>query len=125
MPIQDLSLQHNSLLRKAVEVILVANRAIGNSEFQTRIGMDRHEIRILLDNWDELDDGPNSLFASAINNCSNELLCGIHFTNEQWKKWMKCEPQELIQALNDYRKSQGWPIVIPDSLLSDTRPRLP
>ncbi len=114
MSLHNLPLESKSLLRRAVEVVY-SLKVIEDIEFQTRIGLNRSEIYILLNTWNELTiDNLEFSIASAINNCCNELLFGVRFTEDQWKNCMRCEPQDLIKALNAYRLSQSWPIIIPD-----------
>ena len=112
MLFRNLPLESESLLHRAVEVVY-SLEAIEDIDFQTRIGLNRDEIHVLLSSWDEItNDVIDSLTASAINNCCNELLFGVRFTDDQWEKHMQCEPKELIKALNAYRLSRGWPVIL-------------
>src|SRR5258708_33988397 len=71
--------------------------AIGDWEFQTRLGIARPVLRKIISSWPEIDDGSkNSDGFLAVNNCLNEVCHGVNWAESEWQNWFT-EPKDVVK----------------------------
>lgn len=97
MALEQLTEQEQNTVRQCMEAILNGDE-IEDFEFQTRLGIDRLQLRQVLVSWPHLDDADdNSDTCLAINNCMNEVVHGIYISPENWARWFT-SPKEDVKA---------------------------
>ena len=79
------------------------------NEFQTRLGIEPEELKIVLAQFPNIDDTEDDSFETlAINNCLNEVCCGISFSNQEWPNWFDFEKVEAEEVYRKWTILRGW-----------------
>lgn len=77
-------------------------------EFQTRLGIEKEDLRKLIDSYPEIDDSDNdSNECLAVNNCLNEVCHGLQFSETEWKKWFSVSREEIAETFKDWAELRG------------------
>jgi hypothetical protein len=77
--------------------------AIGDQEFQTRLGVARPVLQEIISSWPEIDDSSeDSDGFLAVNNCLNEVCHGVHWPESEWQNRFT-EPKDVVK-----RTYQNW-----------------
>jgi len=101
----ELTNEQQAVIHDCMKTILNAP-FIEDPEFQTRLGIDRKELRGVIDRWPHLDDSlPDSDDSIAINNCLNELAYGIPMTDTEWSTWLGFSRDEVRAVLDKWKKA--------------------
>jgi hypothetical protein len=74
-------------------------------EFRTLMGVQREEMRAVLDAWPTVVDA--EIADLAINNAFNNLLGYPHDDWEEWASYSDAEPKELAQVFMRWRSERG------------------
>ena len=84
---------------------------IDDSEFQTRLGLEREDCRKVMASWPNLDDSiEDSKTTLAINNTLNEVCNGVRIPSEEWFKWFQVPEQSVLNVFSKWsqlRRSQS------------------
>lgn len=73
-------------------------------EFSTLFGLDREEIRAVVDRW-PVDDRFDEKAAVAINNAMNNLLGYPHDQDEAWSEYISVSRDEVHAIFQKWRES--------------------
>jgi hypothetical protein len=96
MALKDLSSPEQLVVLQCMKAIADSD-AIGDREFQTRLGIDRSVLREIISSWPEIDDSPeNSDRFLAVNNCLNEVCHGVHWAESEWPGWFTA-PKDMVK----------------------------
>ncbi len=88
--------------------VIADGQYIDDSEFQTRLGIDRLALRRVIEKWPHLDDSQSdSDQFVAINNCLNEVCHGIAISPEDWGKWFRETRDEVVETYRDWARLHG------------------
>jgi hypothetical protein len=71
-------------------------------EFQTLFGVERSEVKIVLDAWPNIDETNESVFL-AINNSMNNLLGYPHGLEREWSHYISAHPEDVARILQKWR----------------------
>ena len=91
------------LVRQCMQAVLDGSW-IDDSEFQTRLGFEREELRAILTSWPLLDDA-DALVGLAINNCMNEVCHGIYISDRDWKARFTQSPEQIKATYTKWKAS--------------------
>jgi hypothetical protein len=61
---------------------------VTDSEKHARLGLEMSELKVVIDQWPNIDDGDESGNGFlAINNCLNEVCHGFRIAPDEWNTW--------------------------------------
>jgi hypothetical protein len=107
MSIKNLSDDDQKIILQCMKCVY-GGSYIDDLEFHTRLGINRIELKQLIDEWPEIDDSHNGSSAQlAVNNCLNEVCNGIRFNNEDWSIWFKANREEIYDVYKCWAESVG------------------
>lgn len=108
MAFEKLTEQEQRLILEAMTAIL-NGPYIDDAEFQTRLGIDRLQLREVLDTWPVIeDDNEDSHACIAINNCMNEVCYGIEISSAAWSKWFTAPRSDVAAVYARWAKLKGY-----------------
>jgi hypothetical protein len=85
VPVESLDIATQALIRRVLAFIATMDHL--DSEFETRIGVERGEVAALLMRWPHVDDQrDDSPITVAINNALNEVANGLALSAEDWQQ---------------------------------------
>jgi hypothetical protein len=94
---------------RACMIAIMEGPWIDDWEFQTRLGIDRDELRGLISAWPLLDDtAEDSPARLAINNCMNEVCHGVPIAAEQWDRWFIVSRDQIRATYARWAKLAGY-----------------
>ena len=75
-------------------------------EFHTIFGIQRDELREVINEWPDVDDGGGSAFL-AINNSLNNLLGYPHNCEHVWNEYIGVSSEEVSNVFNKWKQSDN------------------
>jgi hypothetical protein len=105
MSFNSLDASEKETVLQCMRLILDETRLIEDPEFQTRLGIDRDQLRSIITAWPELDDlitDAGSDAVLAINNCLNEACYGLNI-NERLERKYSVPHDEVRAVFNKIR----------------------
>lgn len=82
---------------------------IEDFEFQTRLGIDRAELMDVMAAWPNVDDvGDDSAATLAMNNCMNEVLCGVPISPNDWADRFNFSMEDLEKVYIKWARLKGY-----------------
>ena len=73
-------------------------------EFQTLFGLERYEIKKILESWSEIDDSKKDVQA-AISNSLGHLLGYPHGHHKEWPRCISVSSNEVLRILEKWRQN--------------------
>lgn len=87
----------------------ILNGRFLEDEFQTRIGVEKHELQKVIDDFPQIDDSEKDTVETlAINNCLNEVCNGLDLSEQEWEKCFSVGKSEIIKAYANWAKIRDW-----------------
>lgn len=78
-------------------------------EFQTRLGLELNELKLIVAAFPNVDDShDDSNVTLAINNCLNEVGNGINFSEREWEQCFAFHREEVCEVYQKWAKLRGW-----------------
>lgn len=105
MPLTDLDVKEREVVWACLKAA-VEGPFFPDWEFHTLFGLERTEVKDVLDSWPDLDESKESV-ALAINNTLVNLLGYPHDCGEQWSQFISVTELEVARILDKWR---GKPI---------------
>lgn len=82
---------------------------IDSFELQTRLGVDKEELKSVVAAYPQLDDtDEDSATNLAINNCMNEVCHGVDITPDKWIKWFNVSRENVKEVYIKWAKLKGY-----------------
>ena len=107
-PFSQLEYEEKESVRRALLAILNGD-FIDDSEFQTRLGIDRTDLAAVADSYPNIDDKlDSSVETLSINNCLNELCFGLSISKDAWSQWLDVTRKELTELYAKWGCLRGW-----------------
>ena len=104
MPLADLNAAEQLTVRECLAA--AANGPFfPDWEFQTLFGVERSEVRSILDAWPNLDE-TNENVLLAINNSMNHLLGYPHGREREWSQYISARPEDVARILQKWRSER-------------------
>jgi hypothetical protein len=102
MSLANLNEQEREVVRQCLNAA-VEGPFFPDSEFETIFGLERDEVRRVLNSWPKIDETDESVVV-AINNSFNNLL-GYPTPNKReiWPKFISVDRMELARILDKWR----------------------
>ena len=76
--------------------------------FHSLFGIEREDVKDVLDQWPEVDE--SSLNTNlAINNSMLNLWGYPHECKDEWSEWISVKPHEVYRILNKWKQGVIWP----------------
>ena len=108
MTFERLSEKDKRIVRECMNAI-VDGPFLDDFEFETRIGVDREEMRRILRTYPDLeDDNDESPTAICINNSLNEVSYGLPFSDDEWSAWFTVTRSEIQEVYKAWARQRGW-----------------
>lgn len=105
MPLTDLDEKELRVIRECLRAA-VEGPFFPDWEFQTLFGLERLEVKEVLDSWPRLDETKKSVTV-AINNSLVNLLGYPHNCNDHWSQFISVTEKEVAGVLDKWK---GRPI---------------
>lgn len=87
---------------------IAESQLIEDWELQTRLGLNREDLRAVISRWPNIDDSvTNSDAFLAINNCMNEICNGVYVPPEEWNKWFTMTKSEILKSYHKWARQRG------------------
>ena len=107
MIFKDLTETERLIIFQCMQLILESD-LLENAEFQTRLGIDRQELRQVIATWPQLDDVNTTSNANvAMNNCLNEVCYGIDVDDDTLQYRYGIHRQTAKQVYDKLRLAQN------------------
>ena len=101
MPLSDLTPSEQQTVRECLAA--AANGPFfPDWEFQTLFGVERSEVKTILDAWPSIDETNESVFL-AINNSMNNLIGYPHGREREWPQYISARPEDVARILQKWR----------------------
>ncbi len=108
MAFEELSEHEREMIRQSINAIL-RGPFIEEAEFQTRLGIDRKQLRDVFACWPQLEDGEDSSDTClAINNSLNEVLYGVYISPNVWEQWFTAPKEDVQAAYQRWAELKGY-----------------
>jgi hypothetical protein len=88
-----------------MKAILLGPFIPDDGELYTRLGLDRAELKEVVDHWPAFGDrDPESSVCLAIFGCMNEVINGIGMTESEWVQWFSASPEEVAEVYQNWKR---------------------
>lgn len=105
MSLIDLPALERNIAFQCLQFILEGGQ-FEEDEFQTRLGLTRPELEMLVSKWPRLDDKDNANDDyRALNNCFNEVCNGLSFSQKEWQAWFSVPRTTVREAFAHWLQS--------------------
>jgi hypothetical protein len=101
MALKDLDDSEKKVVRECLEAA-VNGPFFPDWEFRTLFGIEREQVRVVLDAWPDVDDANENVMLS-INNSMNNLLGYPHGCDQQWHSFVSVSPDEVERVFSKWR----------------------
>jgi len=101
MSLANLSEKDRDVVRQCLRAA-VDGPFFPDSEFQTLFGLERTEVKSVLQSWPNLDESQESV-RLAINNSFNNLLGYPHRCERQWPLFISVTEKDAERIFNQWR----------------------
>ena len=102
MPLRDLEENEREIVKQCLRAA-VEGPFFPDWEFSTLFGLERDEVRNLLESGTRLDDS-TEIVRIAINNSFNNLTGYPHGCEKEWSKFISVSPQEVLRIFSKWRE---------------------
>lgn len=112
MPVKDLNPTEREIVKDCLRAA-VEGPFFPDWEFSTLFGLERDEVRKILESWPHLDEQNNDVVL-AINNSFNNLIGYPHGLHDNWSDFIPVDVAELARIFSKWRGKQvqnyfdGW-----------------
>jgi hypothetical protein len=107
MAFEDLTLTEKRTVLQCMQAISDGPH-IDDSEFHTRLGIDRPTLKRIILKWPNIDDCEDSSDEFlAINNCLNEVCHGLRISATEWPKWFEQSVEEIRRTYKKWWNLRG------------------
>jgi hypothetical protein len=103
MPLDNLNSQQQNVVLECLKAS-VEGPFFPDWEFSVLFGLERAEVREIVDQW-PVDDRSDDKAARAINNAMNNLLGYPHGQDEAWPKYISVPKDEVRVIFQKWRES--------------------
>jgi hypothetical protein len=108
MSLQQMPSIDQNLIRKCL-LSICDGPFLEDAEFHSRIGVERRELKKIMQEWPIFDDSDDdSDLAVAINNALNELCYGLPISSQDWANWIEVPQTDILRAYADWARLRGW-----------------
>lgn len=108
MAFEEMTEPEREFIRQSMNAILYGP-FVDAAEFQTRLGINRSQLRDVLDAWPALDDDDeNGDVCLAINNCLNETLHSGCVDLRVWSGWFTAPKADIAAAYQRWQELKGY-----------------
>lgn len=101
MPLADLNAEERAVLKGCLRAA-VEGPFFPEWEFSTLFGVTRDEVKHILEDWPDIDDGDESA-ACAINGSFNNLLGYPHHRQDIWSQFIPVTEEELARIYSKWK----------------------
>jgi hypothetical protein len=105
MALVDLSAEERQVVFECLRAT-VSGPFFPDWEFHTLFGIERSDMKAIVDAWPAIDDSSENV-SLAINNSLNNLLGYPHGHNREWLKYVSVPPEEVARI---FKKWRGEPV---------------
>lgn len=102
MSLAQLKEEEREVVRQCLRAV-VEGSFFPDSEFQTLFGLERAEIKTVLESWPHLDDS-QEIVGLAINNSFVHLLGYPHRRENEWTRFISASETEVTRIFEQWRR---------------------
>jgi hypothetical protein len=109
MPLADLSEAERDIVRECLRAA-VEGSFFPEWEFHTLFGIDREELRVVLNSWPMVAESNESVILAVNNSLNNLLGYPTTPTDQEWPKFISANRQEVKRIFDKWRgeKIEGY-----------------
>jgi len=98
------SREHYDVARQCIRYIALSS-CIDDWEFSTRLGFDRQDLIMLLNESSVLTTIENGTMADEVmNNCFNEVCNGLRIDDAEWSRWFSVTRKDVRNAYTEWQR---------------------